>query len=135
VEQPGFKGTLSKHIVAAKTANLKEKSTVKHALYDRIWTKKVAAGLGLDRTKSMVSGSAPLDPSLHNFLRVALGVDFIQGYGLTETYAIAAVQSPKDVTAGNCGRLAPCTEQESRGDVQGNDGGRMVPHWRRVHAG
>ncbi|KAI9933359.1 hypothetical protein ASPWEDRAFT_30200 [Aspergillus wentii DTO 134E9] len=110
VEQPGFKGALSKHIIATKTANLKDKSTVKHAVYDRIWAKKVAAALGLERAKSLVSGSAPLDPSLHNFLRVVLGVDVYQGYGLTETYAMATVQSSKDLTAGNCGRLAPCTE-------------------------
>lgn len=114
VEQPGFKGALSRHIVAAKTANLKNpdpsKATVKHALYDRIWAKKVSAAIGLERCRFMVSGSAPLDPSLHNFLRVAFGVDFIQGYGLTETYAIASSQSAKDLTAGNCGRIAPSTE-------------------------
>ncbi|KAL4894635.1 hypothetical protein BDV59DRAFT_175858 [Aspergillus ambiguus] len=114
IEAPGFKGALSRHVVAAKTANLKNpdpsKATVKHALYDRIWSKKVAAALGLERAKMMVSGSAPLDPSLHNFLRVAIGADFLQGYGLTETYAMACAQSRQDLSAGNCGRLAPCTE-------------------------
>ncbi|KAF7621778.1 putative AMP-binding enzyme [Aspergillus flavus] len=114
VDQPGFKGALSRHVVSTKTANLKNpdtsKATVKHALYDRIWSKKVAAALGLERTRMMVSGSAPLDPSLHNFLRVATGADLVQGYGLTETYAMACAQSSKDLTAGNCGRLAPCTE-------------------------
>ncbi|KAA8647552.1 hypothetical protein EYZ11_010878 [Aspergillus tanneri] len=113
-EQAGFKGALSRHVVAAKTANLKNpdpsKATINHAFYDRIWAKKVAAALGLERANIMVSGSAPLDPSLHDFLRVALGVDFSQGYGLTETYAMACAQSPKDLTSGNCGRLAPCTE-------------------------
>lgn len=113
-EQPGFKGALSRHVVSTKTANLKNpdpsKASVNHALYDRIWSKKVASALGLERTRIMVSGSAPLDPSLHDFLRVALGVDFAQGYGLTETYAMACAQSPHDLTAGNCGRLAPCTE-------------------------
>ena len=114
VEQPGFKGALSRHIVDAKMANLKNpdpsKATVKHALYDRIWAKKVAAALGLERSRLMVSGSAPLDPSLHNFLRVATGSDVVQGYGLTETYAMACVQSSQDLSSGNCGRLSPCTE-------------------------
>ncbi|PYH98357.1 acetyl-CoA synthetase-like protein [Aspergillus ellipticus CBS 707.79] len=114
VEQPGFKGVLSRHVVSTKTANLKNadpsKATIKHALYDRIWAKKVAAAIGLERARMMVSGSAPLDPSLHQFLRVALGVDLVQGYGLTETYAMACAQSLADLTAGNCGRLAPCTE-------------------------
>ncbi|KAL4993658.1 hypothetical protein BDV10DRAFT_178593 [Aspergillus recurvatus] len=114
VEAPGFRGALSKHIVAAKSANLKNpdpsKATVKHALYDRIWAKKVAAAVGLENAKHLISGSAPLDPSLHDFLRVAIGADFSQGYGLTETYAMACAQSPKDVSSGNCGRVAPCTE-------------------------
>lgn len=114
VEAPGFKGALSRHIIAAKTANLKNpdpsKATVHHALYDRIWAKKVAAALGLDRAKYMVSGSAPLDPTLHDFLRIATGTDVIQGYGLTESYACGTAQSGEDLTSGNCGRLAPCTE-------------------------
>ncbi|KAJ5105117.1 hypothetical protein NUU61_002464 [Penicillium alfredii] len=114
VDQPGFKGALSRHIIATKTANLKDpdpsRATIRHALYDRIWGKKVAAALGLERTKYMVSGSAPLDPTLQNFLRVATGVDVFQGYGLTETYAFGLVQSPEDLTVGNCGRLAPSVE-------------------------
>lgn len=114
VEQPGFKGALSRHVVSTKMANLKNadpsKATAKHALYDRIWAKKVAAALGLERASFMVSGSAPLDPSLHNFLRVVLGTDLVQGYGLTETYAVATAQSSQDLTAGNCGRLAPSVE-------------------------
>lgn len=114
IEAPGFRGGLSRHIVSAKTANLKNpdpsRATVKHALYDRIWAKKVAAAIGLERVKNMVSGSAPLDPSLHDFMRVAIGAEFAQGYGLTETYAMASSQSAKDLTSGNCGRVAPCTE-------------------------
>lgn len=114
IEQPGFKGALSRHIVAVKTANLKNadpsKATIQHALYDRIWAKKVAAALGLERAKFMVSGSAPLDPTLHNFLRISTGTNVIQGYGLTESYACSTAQSSVDLTTGNCGRLAPCVE-------------------------
>ncbi|KAJ6000082.1 AMP-dependent synthetase/ligase [Penicillium waksmanii] len=109
VEQPGFKGALSRHIVATKTANLKNpdpsKATIYHALYDRIWAKKVASALGLERARYMVSGSAPLDPTLHNFLRVSTGTDILQGYGLTESYACGTAQSSDDLTAGNCGHM------------------------------
>ncbi|KKK19122.1 hypothetical protein P175DRAFT_0501604 [Aspergillus ochraceoroseus IBT 24754] len=114
LDAPGFRGALSRHVVAAKTANLENpdpsKATVRHALYDRIWAKKVASAIGLERVRVMVSGSAPLDPSLHNFLRVAIGADFNQGYGLTESYAMACAQSSKDLSSGNCGRVAPSTE-------------------------
>lgn len=114
IDAPGFRGSMSNYIVSTKLANMKDpnpdKATAKHAIYDRIWGKKVAAALGLQRSKFMVSGSAPLDPTLHNFLRAALGSDFSQGYGLTETYAMATVQSFRDLSAGNCGRPTHCTE-------------------------
>lgn len=114
VEQPGFKGALSRHVVAAKTANLTgvkpEDATYKHAFYDRIWTKKVAAGLGFDRMKLMVSGSAPLDKSLHQFLRLAFSTDIVQGFGMTESYALSLCQGRYDLTSGHCGSLSPCTE-------------------------
>jgi long-chain acyl-CoA synthetase len=114
VEQPGFKGALSRHIVAAKLANLEnakpEQATNKHAIYDRIWSKKVAAALGFDRMRTMVSGSAPLDKSLHQFLRVALATTIVQGYGLTESYAVSLCQSPRETTAGHCGMVAANTE-------------------------
>lgn len=112
VEAPGFKGTLSRHIVSTKTAAINDKNNPsnKHAIYDRIWGKKIAGALGLDRAHSMVSGSAPLDPTLHQFLRVVFGNNIVQGYGLTETYAVSLVQAPNDFSSGNCGGIAPAGE-------------------------
>ena len=112
--QPGFTGTLSRHVVSTKLAHLKNpdspSATNKHAFYDRVWGRKVASALGLERTKTMVSGSAPLDPSLQQFLRVVLGNFFLQGYGLTETYAVGLAQLDGDLSVGNCGAVAPCDE-------------------------
>ena len=112
VEQPGFKGSLSRHIVSTKMANLRDKTnpTVKHAFYDRIWGKKVAAALGLDRARTMVTGSAPLDPSLQQFLRIVFANNFVQGYGLTESYAATICQTLGDLTAGSCGAVLPSVE-------------------------
>jgi len=114
VDQSGLRGALSRHIVSVKTANLNNpdptKATAKHALYDRIWGRKVAAALGLDRARSMISGSAPLDPSMHQFLRTVFGNHFAQGFGMTETYANGIVQSLGDCSAGNCGGLVPAME-------------------------
>ena len=111
VEQPGVKGALSRHVVSTKLANLEGPNpTNKHTVYDRIWARKVAAAFGLDRTKTMVSGSAPLDPSLQQFLRIVFANHFIQGYGLTESYAVALGQVEGDYAAGNCGAVALCTE-------------------------
>lgn len=114
VEATGLKGALSRRAVSTKMANLKNpdpaKATNRHMFYDRIWGRKVAAALGLDRAGNMVSGSAPLDPDLHQFLRVVLGNNLAQGYGLTETYGTSLVQSEGDFTVGTCGGPMPTSE-------------------------
>lgn len=114
IDAPGFKGTLSRHIVDTKLANLTQapvgKQTTQHWFYDRIWGKKVSAALGLERAQSMITGSAPIDPQLQQFMRVVFGNHFIQGYGLTETYAIALAQLDGDFSAGNCGAVLPTSE-------------------------
>jgi long-chain acyl-CoA synthetase len=112
VRQSGFKGALSRHVVSTKMANMEDKNapTNKHALYDRIWSKKVVQAFGLDRCKVMISGSAPIDPSLQQFLRVVFGNRFSQGYGLTETYAVNLVQMENDYSSGNCGGVTTTSE-------------------------
>ncbi|KAL9031644.1 MAG: hypothetical protein Q9196_000358 [Gyalolechia fulgens] len=112
--QPGLKGRLARHVVNTKLAALEDpespSATNKHAIYDRLWGRKVGAALGLDRVQSMVTGSAPIDPTLQQFFRAVLGNNFIQGYGLTETYAVTLNQVKGDMTAGNCGAVAPINE-------------------------
>lgn len=112
--QSGVKGALARHVVDTKLAYLKDPdspaATNKHAIYDRLWGRKVASALGLERATCLVSGSAPLDPTLQQFLRVVFGSEFLQGYGLTETYSVSLVQVAGDLSVGNCG--APCPANE-----------------------
>lgn len=114
IEQPGVRGALSRHVVQTKLANLQHappgQATNRHMLYDRIWSRKVAGALGLERARMMISGSAPLDPSLQQFLRVVFANNFAQGYGLTETYAMALAQIEGDFSAGTCGAVAAGSE-------------------------
>jgi len=105
---------LSQHVVNTKLANINDprpgKATQKHAIWDGIWSKRVSAQVGLDRAQTMVSGSAPLDPSLHQFLRIVFPASIVQGYGLTESYAMTICQVEGDLTVGNCGSVAPGCE-------------------------
>lgn len=114
VEAPGFKGTLSRHVVNTKLAALQnpESPTTSntHMFYDRIWGRKVAAALGLENVQLMVSGSAPLDPSLHQFFRAVFGSSVVQGFGMTETYGQGLCQTEGDFSVGNCGGVAPTLE-------------------------
>ncbi|KAI9053905.1 hypothetical protein LZ554_002850 [Drepanopeziza brunnea f. sp. 'monogermtubi'] len=106
LDAPGIKGAMGRHVIATKLASMKlppGQATNKHFFWDRVFTPKVAANFGFQRCRGMVSGSAPIDPTLHQFLRAAFGSDFIQGYGLTESYAVGVAQSQDDFSSGNCG--------------------------------
>jgi long-chain acyl-CoA synthetase len=109
-----IRGKLSEHIIRTKLERANNPdpklATNKHWLWDRVWSKKVAANVGLDRCVTMISGSAPLDPSLHQFLRICFANNFSQGYGLTETYAMALCQVDGDMSVGNCGGVGPSGE-------------------------
>ncbi|KAL0940627.1 long-chain-fatty-acid-ligase faa2 [Colletotrichum truncatum] len=113
IDADGVKGSLSRQVITTKKANMKlpvGKASNTHFLYDRIWTPKVRAAVGLKKAHSMISGSAQLDPDVHEFLRAAFGNNFVQGYGLTESYAVSTVQMKGDFTLGNIGPPAACNE-------------------------
>jgi len=113
-EAAGVRGALSRHVVSTKLEALRHpdspSATNKHALWDRVWGRKVVSAFGLERARFMVSGSAPLDPTLHQFLRAVFGNHFVQGYGLTETYAVSMCQLEGDLSPGNCGAISPSCE-------------------------
>lgn len=113
VEADGFKGALSRRVIETKKVSMKlppGKAHNTHFLYDKVWTPKVLKAVGLQRAHSMVSGSAQLDPDVHEFLRAAFGIRFVQGFGMTETYAVGTVQFTGDFTTGNIGPPCPCVE-------------------------
>lgn len=113
IQAPGFKGALSRHVINTKKASMKlpiGQATNSHFLFDRIWTPKVLAAMGLQRTHSMVTGSAPIDPDVHEFLRAAFGNHFVQGFGMTETYAVGSYQLHGDFSLGNVGPPSTCVE-------------------------
>ncbi|KAG0634663.1 hypothetical protein HOY80DRAFT_894542 [Tuber brumale] len=112
IKQPGIKGALSRHVVNAKLENMGKTGSNKHMLYDRIWTNKVRAGVGFDRLRASVTGSAPISPTVLSFLRVVFANNFYEGFGMTETYAATVAQLGGDNSAGNCG--PPCINVEVR---------------------
>jgi long-chain acyl-CoA synthetase len=112
MEQPGVKGALSRHVVNTKLENINTSGSNTHILYDRIWANKVKAGIGFDRVRACVSGSAPISPTVLQFLRVVFANNFYEGFGMTETYAATIGQLAQDNSAGNCG--PPCINVECR---------------------
>eukprot|EP00956_Cyclotella_meneghiniana_P037965 scaffold147162_cov74-Cyclotella_meneghiniana.AAC.3 len=94
----------------AKTLGLQE-GKLTHGLWDRILFHKIKKALGLDCLRLMVSGSAPLSPSVMTFFRCLLGVPVCEGYGQTEGSAAATISHPEDVASvGHVGGPVDCVE-------------------------
>jgi long-chain acyl-CoA synthetase len=66
--------------------------------------RKVLREVGLDRCWYAVSGATALGPDVQYFWQ-ALGLPLHEGWGMTETSAVSAVQAPDDLTVGVVGRL------------------------------
>lgn len=71
-------------------------------LFDKLLFKKIREATG-GNLKYIVAGGAPLSGTTHEFVRQALGVCLLQGYGLTETCAVAALMDKDDPSVGACG--------------------------------
>lgn len=69
-----------------KGLNLEKYGNPDSGLYDKLIFNKIKIGVGLDKCKVIISGSAPLLPSTYKFIRILLpGLEILEGYGLTES--------------------------------------------------
>ncbi|GAA4610963.1 AMP-dependent synthetase/ligase [Actinoallomurus liliacearum] len=78
---------------------------LKHALFDRLVYGKLRAAIG-GRVSHAVSGGAALGERLGHFFD-GVGITILEGYGLTETTAPAAVNLPSDNRIGTVGKPIP----------------------------
>jgi long-chain acyl-CoA synthetase len=83
-------------------------STVKHRVADVLVYRRLRAALG-GQVDHCVSGGAPLSRDLALFFHSA-GLPVLEGYGLTETTAPAAVNTPTHLRYGTVGRPLPGVE-------------------------
>ncbi|CAJ1057954.1 long-chain-fatty-acid--CoA ligase 1-like isoform X2 [Xyrichtys novacula] len=77
------------------------------SIWDRLIFRKVQASMG-GRVRLMLTGAAPISPTVLSFLRAAVGCQFYEGYGQTECTAGCSITSPGDWTAGHVGAPLPC---------------------------
>ncbi|GAA1972909.1 AMP-dependent synthetase/ligase [Terrabacter lapilli] len=80
---------------------------LQHALFDRLVYGKLRAAMG-GKVRYAVSGGAPLGTRLGHFYR-GIGVVILEGYGLTETTAPVAVNTPDKIKIGTVGPPLPGT--------------------------
>ena len=88
-----------------------------HAVVDRLVYQRIRQGLG-GRAEWCVSGGAPLDSELARWFTAA-GITVLEGYGLTETSAVVAADTPETVRIGTVGQPLPGVEVaiSSEGEV------------------
>ena len=65
--------------------------------------KKILAGLGLDNVRYAASGSAPIPAELIQWYK-RLGLELLEGYGMTENFAISHATRPGEAKPGFVGR-------------------------------
>jgi long-chain acyl-CoA synthetase len=78
---------------------------LQHAVFDKLVYGKLRAAMG-GQVRYAVSGGAPLGTRLGHFYR-GIGVLILEGYGLTETTAPVAVNTPDKVKIGTVGYPLP----------------------------
>ena len=109
---------------------------LKRALTDRLVCAKVRAQLG-GRVYMLISGAAPLWKDLAEFF-YALGLPVYEGYGLTETSPVVAVNYPGRTKLGTVGQVIPRVEvklSEEEVDSEGRAGREILVRGRSVTAG
>jgi len=105
----GEKGGLVKKLffkgLAAKSAVLEGKGSSYCCIYDKIFA-KVAAGIGFDRVRIMVTGGSKISKETMLFVRCVFG-PIVNGYGATETAAAACLTLCNDFTCFEDAHVGP----------------------------
>ena len=71
----------------AKKAELK-KGAVRHFIWDTLVFRKIKKKMG-GRVRLMMCGAAPIGSHVVDFMRICFSVNFVEGYGQTETTGAA----------------------------------------------
>ena len=124
----GFKAKLVKWAFAQKPTGFK------HWVADKLVFANVRKGLG-GRLRILGSGGAPISPDVLKFFK-SVGLEIIEGYGLTETSGAIVANIPGQTEIGTVGKVIDGCEMKivpAVGDTSGS--GEILLSGRRRFAG
>ncbi|KAJ2780837.1 medium-chain fatty acid-CoA ligase faa2 [Coemansia interrupta] len=102
IHAPGLTGVIARRAVADKLANLEAGRGNRHAFWDRVIFGKIRALLG-GRLEFVLTGSAPIDKKVLQFLRVCFCCLVTEGWGATESCGLGIVNVAAENQAGRVG--------------------------------
>lgn len=82
----GAKGWLVQQAIASKSYYHKNAQGFTHTVWDGLVFNKIKNMLG-GSVRLMITGSAPINPDVLDFLKIAFCCEIMEGYGMTETSA------------------------------------------------
>ena len=97
--------------------------------------KKVLSGLGLECVRFAGSGSAPIPGELIDWYR-SLGLELLEGYGMTENFCYSHVAEPGGVRVGYVGTVYPQVECKltDAGEILVKSPGSMMGYYKNPEA-
>jgi long-chain acyl-CoA synthetase len=97
--------------------------------------RKIISALGLDFCRFAASGSAPIPPELIEWYR-SLGLELLEGYGMTENFNYSHFSLPGRTRAGYVGEVYSDAEQRiaEDGEIQMKTPGMMMGYFKNEKA-
>jgi long-chain acyl-CoA synthetase len=104
---------------------------LKIPILNGIVKKKIRKGLGLDQVRFAGSGSAPIPKEVLEWYR-ALGLELLEGYGMTENFAYSHCTKPGQVRPGYVGAPYPDVQQRisPEGEILVKSPGTMMGYYK-----
>lgn len=119
------------HGVLQKLPKQKLERLLKIPVVNKLIKKKILKGLGLDKVKLAGSGSAPLASDVLDWYR-NLGLELLEGYGMSENFAYSHMSKPGRSRTGYVGESAPGVETRisPEGEIQIKSPATMMGYYK-----
>ncbi len=110
----------------------KLKRLLRIPIINRVIKKKVLTGLGLQNVRLAASGSAPIPPDLIQWYR-DLGLELLEGYGMSEDFAYSHASAPGKGRVGYVGSPMPGVDVKisDEGEILIKSPGNMMCYYKQ----